>query len=158
MMNRATRPGKIGPRVRHALILCGAVLAVWCAGAARVVSAQVRAWYEPPPTLRASDLVPADRLQGPGYQVDDAVPTDGFLATFTVRSDYGVFEARGPGMLEIRLGEVAALRQLDAISTSDAFVKGLKDSATELGGQVKQLVTHPVDTVKGMPEGVGRFF
>ena len=125
-MNRAGRHGKVSPRARHALILCGAMLAVLCAGAAHGASAQARAGYEAPPTLRARDLVPAERLQGPGYEVDDAVPTDGFLATFTVRSDHGVFEARGPGMLEIRLGEVAALRQLDAISTSDAFVKGLR--------------------------------
>ena len=86
------------------------------------------------------------------------MPTDGFLATFTVRSDYGVFTARGPGMLEIRLSEVSGLRQLEAISKSDAFVEGLKASATEFGGQVKQIVTNPVETVKGIPEGVGRFF
>ena len=90
-----------------------------------VAGAQARAEYEVPPTLSARDLVPAERLQGPGYQVDDAVPTDGFLATFTVRSDHGVFTARGPGMLEIRLGEVAAIRQLEAMSKSDVFVQGL---------------------------------
>ena len=61
-------------------------------------------------------------------------------------------------MLEIRLAEVSGLRQLEAISKSDAFVEGLKASATEFGGQVKQIVTNPVETVKGIPEGVGRFF
>jgi hypothetical protein len=55
--------------------------------------AQTRAQYEAPRTLRARDLMPAERLQGPGYQVDDTVPTDGFLATFTVRSDHRVFVA-----------------------------------------------------------------
>ena len=129
-----------------------------CAGVPTLATAQARADFETPPTLAARDLVPADRLQGPGYRIDDAVPTDGFLATFTVRSDYGVFPARGPGMLEIRLREVAGLRQLEAISKSDAFVEGLKASATEFGGQVKQIVTNPVDTVKAIPEGVGRFF
>ena len=135
--------------------ICGGLPA---APTQRVAGAQTRADFEAPPTLAARDLVPAERLQGPGYRVDDAVPTDGFLATYTVRSDYGVFTARGPGMLEIRLSEVSGLRQLEAISKSDAFVEGLKASATEFGGQVKQLVTNPVDTVKGIPEGVGRFF
>jgi hypothetical protein len=145
------------------LAVLGITLGWLCGGVPTVVTdrvavAQDRADFETPPTLAARDLVPAERLQGAGYRIDDAVPTDGFLATFTVRSDYGVFTARGPRMLEIRLREVAGLRQLDAISKSDVFVQGLKASATELGRQVEQLVTHPVDTVKGIPEGVGRFF
>jgi hypothetical protein len=61
-------------------------------------------------------------------------------------------------MLEIRLGEVAALQQLDATSKSDAFIKGLEKSATALGQEIEQIVTHPVDTAKRIPEGVGRFF
>jgi len=152
-----------GWRGKAARVGCTAVAGwVWFAvlamGEDPVAGAQARAAYESPPTLSARDLEPAERLQGPGYQVDDAVPTDGFLATFTVRSDHGVFTARGPRMLEIRLGEVAAMRQLEAMSKSDVFVQGFKGSATELGQEVKQLVTNPVDTVKGIPEGVGRFF
>ena len=140
-------------------IIVGITLGWLCGGSVpTAVTAQARADFEKPPTLAARDLVPAERLRGPGYRIDNAVPTDGFLATFTVRSDYGVFKARGPGMLEIRLREVAGLRQLDAISKSDAFVQGLKASATEFGGEVKQIVTHPVDTAKGIPSGVGRFF
>ena len=140
------------------LVVLGVGAGWLCAGVPTVATAQARADFEKPPTLAARDLVPADRLQGPGYRIDDTVPTDGFLATFTVRSDYGVFPARGPGMLGIRLSEVSGLRQLEAISKSDAFVEGLKASATEFGGQVKQIVTNPVETVKGIPEGVGRFF
>ena len=150
-----TLPERTNLRRRAAL---GIILGWLCGGIPTAVTAQAPGNFEKPPTLAARDLVPAERLQGPGYRIDDAVPTDGFLATFTVRSDYGVFTARGPGMLGIRLGEVAALRQLDAISKSDAFVQGLKASATELGGQVKELATHPVDTVKAIPAGVGRFF
>jgi hypothetical protein len=60
---------------------------------------QARADFETPPTAPSGS-------QGPGYRIDDAVPKEGFLATFTVRSDYGMFTAREPGML----------RQLDATS------------------------------------------
>ena len=157
MLSRGGWRGKAA-RAGRAAVVGWVWLAVVALVEAPVAGAQARAEYEAPPTLRAGDLVPAERLQGPGYQVDAAVPTDGFLATFTVRSDHGVFTARGPGMLEIRLGEVAAIQQLEAMSKSDVFVQGLKGSATELGQQVKQLVTDPVDTIKGMPEGVGRFF
>ena len=146
-------------RVRFGRFVFLGITLGWLGGSVpTAASAQALADFEKPPTLTARDLVPAGRLQGPGYRIDDAVPTDGFLATFTVRSDYGVFTARGPGMLEIRLREVAGLRQLEAISKSAAFVEGLRASATEFGGQVKELVTNPVETVKAMPEGVGRFF
>ena len=156
-MSRGGWRGRVA-RVGWTALVGWVGLAVFPIGTSPVAQAQTRVQYEAPPTLSARDLVPAERLQGLGYQVDDAVPTDGFLATLTVRSDYGVFPARGPGMLDIRVGEVAAIRQLEAMSKSDVFLQGLKGSATELGQQVTQLVTHPVDTVKGMPEGVGRFF
>ncbi len=140
------------------LVVPGILLGWLSGGPPTAVIAQARADFEKPPTLTVHDLAPSEQLRGPGYRIDDTVPTDGFLATFTVRSDYGVFKARGPGMLEMRLREVAGLRQLDAISKSDAFVQGLKASATELGGEAKQIVTHPVETAKGIPAGVGRFF
>ena len=95
------------------LALLGTTLGWLCGGVSTAVTAQTRSDFEKPPTLAARDLVPAERLQGPGYRIDETVPTDGLLATFTVRSDYGVFTARGPGMLGIRLGEVAGLRQLE---------------------------------------------
>ena len=43
--------------------------------------------YEAPPVLRAGDLAAADLLQGPRHRVDAEVPTDGLLASFTIRFD-----------------------------------------------------------------------
>jgi hypothetical protein len=156
-MSRSGRNGSAARRLRAAAA-GGVALAALTAGAGPAARAQARGEYEPPPTLSARELVPAERLAGPGYAVDDAVPTDGFLTRWTIRSDHGVFEARGPGMLEVRLREVAAIRQLEAMSKSEVFVQGLKGSAAELGREVKQLATNPVETVKAVPEGVGRFF
>src|SRR5262249_54873823 len=69
--------------------------------------------YEKPPVLRARDLAPPEFLKGPNFQVDENVPTDGLLATFNIKSDFGPFEARGPGMLHVRVNEIKAL---DALS------------------------------------------
>jgi hypothetical protein len=50
------------------------------------------------------------------------------------------------------------LGKLETISKSDLFQDGLKRAATEFGTEIKQLATQPVETLKGVPEGVGRFF
>jgi hypothetical protein len=113
---------------------------------------------ETAPVLNARDLAGPVPLSGPRYRVDEAVPTDGFLATFTVRSDFGVFEARGPGMLAARVREVAALAEMESIKTEEVFAQGVKDSAQELGRDLKNLAEKPQETLAAIPAGVGRFF
>lgn len=62
-------------RVRLARVaFLGITLGGLCGGVPPAVSAQSRADFETSPTLAARDLVPAERLQGPGYRIDDAVP------------------------------------------------------------------------------------
>ena len=119
----------------------------------------VGAAFEEPPVLTASQLLPTKiKPQGARYKIDEEVPTDGFLMAFTIRSDFGVFVAKSPDMLEQRLVEIGALDQLEKVSQTDAFVAGFEASAKEFGRQVSDLVTEPVQTVKGIPAGVGSFF
>jgi hypothetical protein len=114
--------------------------------------------YEAPPVLRAGDLAAADLLQGPHHRVDAEVPTDGLLATFTIRSDFGTFVSTGPGMLRERVGEVRGLAELETMSKSEVFANALAESAKRTGQSIQTAVTNPVETVKGVPAGVGRFF
>ncbi len=144
------------------IIECGVSGAVLSAAMLFMVSSTVQAAmaaYETPPVLQASQLLPPDlKLQGAHYIIEEEVPTDGFLAAFTIRSDFGTFVARSPEMLEQRLVEIGALDQLEKVSKTDAFIAGFKESAKQLGRQVGDLVTNPVTTVKGIPAGVGSFF
>ena len=115
--------------------------------------------FETPPVLKASQILPENvKQQGERYKIDEEVPTDGFLMAFTIHSDFGNFVARSPEMLEQRLVEIGALGQLEQVSQSDAFVAGLKDSAKQLGKQVIDVVSAPVETMKGIPAGIGGFF
>ena len=114
--------------------------------------------FEAPPVLKAADLASAELLQGPRFHVEPEVPTDGLLTTFTIKSDFGTFTATGPGMLGIRVGEIQALQVLEKTEKSDAFKRALEASAKRTGKSIVTAVTNPVDTVKGLPEGVGRFF
>jgi hypothetical protein len=114
--------------------------------------------FETPPILRASDLAPATLLSGNGFRVDDQVPTDGLTADFTIRSDVGTFQAHGLEMLRIRIAEIPAIVELENTSKTKVFAQSVATNAARPVVAAGQMVMHPVDTVKGLPGGVGRFF
>jgi hypothetical protein len=128
------------------------------AAAAMLVGLALAADYEPNPVLKASQALPASLVSGPHFKVDEAVPTDGYTPAYTIQSDFGKYDARGREMLEVRVHEIAALAKLDEVSKGEAFAKAMGQSAAKTGKAVANVATNPVDTAKGVPKGVGRFF
>jgi hypothetical protein len=114
--------------------------------------------YETPPVLHARDLAPKVPLSGPGYTVDDRVPTDGLMGRFTIRSGDRRFEALGAETLATRVREVRAILELEKTSKTDVFVKAAGKAAKRPVDAAVNIVQNPVDTVKGLPGGVSRFF
>ena len=114
--------------------------------------------FEAPPVLRAADLVPAELLSGPGFEVDAQVPVKGFLGYFTLRADVGTFEVHGVDLLRVRVAELHALRKLDETSNSATFAKAAAGAAARPVEAAANIVMNPVETAKGIPDGVGRFF
>ena len=113
---------------------------------------------EPMPTLDAATLAPAGLLNGTGYTVDPKAPVVGYMGQFTLRAPAGTFTADGTEMLAIRVGELAAIAQLGQLSQSGVFADALAASAKKTGAAIGQAVMNPVETVSGIPAGVGRFF
>jgi hypothetical protein len=145
---------KADGRGRYAL--CGlAVLMLVSTGA---IAADPAAGFERPPVLHAKELVPASLLAGKGFRVDDAVPTDGLMAIFTLHTSLGTLHADGIEMLRIRVAEVPAMEELEHESKTKVFAQALARTGIEPVKAAGQMVMHPVDTVKGLPGGVGRFF
>ena len=124
----------------------------------RTASAQTAVQFEIPATLQASQLAPASLLSGNGFRVDQDVPTDGLTAHFTLRSDVGTFNADGLEMLRIRVAEIPAIEELNETSKTKVFAQALAANAAAPVAAAGQMIMHPVDTVKGIPAGVGRFF
>jgi hypothetical protein len=114
--------------------------------------------FEKPPTLPASVLAPTSLLSGDGFHVDKKVPTDGLMAHFTIVSNVGTFQAPGLEMLRIRVAEIPAIQQLTETSKTKVFAQSLATNAVRPVQAAGQMALHPVDTVKGLPAGVGRFF
>src|ERR1700730_6696207 len=86
------------------------------------------------------------------------MPTDGLTAHFTLRSDVGTFNADGLEMLRIRVAEIPAIVELNQTSKTKVFAQALATNAAAPVAAAGQMVMHPIDTVKGLPAGVGRFF
>jgi len=114
--------------------------------------------YEKPPQLKASQLLPPDLLQGPRHRVEESVPTDGFMTTFTIHSNFGEFSASSVDLVRTRIHEIAALAELEKLSADEAMSEGFKTAGKELGQEFKQLFTNPEETLTGVSAGIGRFF
>jgi hypothetical protein len=110
--------------------------------------------YEVSTERSARTILPARMpLKAPTYRIRDVVPTDGFTDRWTVDSDFGVFEAQGDGALRKLLVEIPAIAELKKTSKTKEFARGLGNSAKAPISFVKNLVTHPVDTISGVPAG-----
>jgi hypothetical protein len=114
--------------------------------------------FEKPPTLPAQVLVPTSLLSGEGFHVNEQVPTDGLMAHFTIHSSVGTFRANSIEMLKIRVAEIPAIMELTKTSKTKVFAQSLATNAARPVAAAGQMVMHPVDTVTGLPAGVGRFF
>jgi hypothetical protein len=123
-----------------------------------LTAATAQSRYEAPAVLRAADVVPAELLQSPVYTIDERVPTDGLVATRTFHSALGEFVAEGPGMTAVRAAEIQALDVLSKTESSEIFQKALAASMKRTGQSLKKVVTNPVETLQGVPAGIGRFF
>jgi hypothetical protein len=61
-------------------------------------------------------------------------------------------------LLKIRLAEVPAIAQLENMSNTEEFAKAFASSAERPVADAAQMVIHPMDTVTGLPSGIGQFF
>jgi hypothetical protein len=122
------------------------------------VRAGLAAQFETPPTLPAQDLVPPTLLSGDGFHVNKQVPTDGLMAHFTIQSDVGTFPANSIEMLRIRVAEIPAIQQLTKTSKTQVFAQSLAENAARPVQAAGQILMNPVETIQGLPSGVGRFF
>lgn len=112
---------------------------------------------EAPAVLSATRFLPPAMVAGPNHRVRELVPTDGYQAYFTVDSDFGVFEVAGTVQLADCIREIDAIAKLNAVSRSDLFAEGLKRSIEQPVDAAKNVITHPVDTVKALPSTAGHF-
>jgi hypothetical protein len=123
-----------------------------------VASSSAAADYETQANKPVKDAIPPSTAAGPDYKVNDPAVADGYMYRFTVTSTYGPFEVTGIGALQKLAQEIWAIGQLRNITRSEAFLKAMVNQAGKPVVFVKDVVTKPVDTLSGIPKGVGRLF
>ena len=74
------------------------------------------------------------------------------------KDDAGTYYVESLDMLKIRLSEIPAIEALDGMSNSSVFVQALATSAVRPVTAAANMVMHPMDTVTGLPGGVGDLF
>ena len=114
--------------------------------------------FEAAGAVPASRHLPADQLSGPEWKVEPEARNDGFTNTYTVTSRFGSWPARGRLQVSVRIGEIRALAELEKVSKTDVFKEAVKKSATAPLELAANVAAKPVETLKGVPEGVNRWF
>jgi hypothetical protein len=124
--------------------------------------------FEKPSTLSASSVLPAHLLKGPYHTVKEKVISDGYFNSYTIESQFGIFEVEGYALLETRVGELVALAELDKLSSSSVFAdaaykagKGIVLAPVNIVKKTAKHVSDPQkmkETIAAVPEGAERLF
>jgi len=132
-----------------ALALCGTVFAS---------AALSQEFQKAPVLLQASDVLPAELIQGTNYYVRATVISDGLINTYDLDTNYGPVRVESKALLLKRIGELKALAQIEQLKKTDVYMQAFKQVA---GGPVRTaegLVQDPAGTVSGAVSGIGQFF
>ena len=114
--------------------------------------------FDTVPAIAPAALLPPALVSGPDFHVVDPVQGDGLMNRFVLESRFGTFSAYGRAALAVRVQEVAALHELartsDVAIAAGGVVQGVQAEVKTAAG----VVTHPVETVAGIPRGIAHLF
>jgi len=121
-----------------------------------VVAAQPA--YEAPPILSAAKILPPELVAGPHHRVQEQVRNDGYLNVYTIDSKFGQFTAVSTAILRKRVQEINALAVMDQIKGTKEYGDSIRQAGLDTLTGMKNLITSPVQTVKGTVSGLGAAF
>ena len=150
---------------RHAPRLGAYALAAAIVLVAQMLWAQSAGQFEQPPIINATQLLPETALSGPGFHVEQQVPTNGAMGQYTIvadasvfQNDAGTYRVESLDLLKVRLSEIPAIAYLENVKKTGVFANALAQSAERPVADAANMVVHPMDTVTGLPSGIGSFF
>lgn len=144
--------------LRFTAIVLHCTIALACAAVPRTSTAcTANCAQETEPYLNATALVQPSLLSGPNFRVVPEVQVRGYMAHFLIDTPYGPLTADSADLLAVRVSEIPALEALDRAGKTDAFAHALAERGRKTGSAIANVVTHPIDTVTGLPGGVARY-
>ncbi len=103
---------------------------------------ELKAGYELPRRIPASELLPSNLLKSSLHTVDAEARLDGLFVRYRFTTSYGTFEALGRPRLEKLLGEARAIHALRAQNTQ-GYNQGLIESIPASLRTVRAIMKHP---------------
>lgn len=114
--------------------------------------------FEAEPRLDAAAIVQPALLSAPNATVAPQAAVHGYMARFALDTPFGPLAAESVELLAIRQAEIPAIETLERASRGGAFAHALGEKFKKTGKSVWQVVSHPIDTLAGLPAGVARYF
>jgi len=114
--------------------------------------------FEQPITLRASQVLPRALLKGRFHTVEENVRNDGYLNSYTLRSNFGSFRAVSTALLSTRIDEINAMAAMQNVSQSQEFGKKLAEGGESVVKGAVNLISDPLNTLGSAASGVGKLF
>ncbi|MBV8276405.1 MAG: hypothetical protein JO170_14255, partial [Verrucomicrobia bacterium] len=90
--------------------------------------------------------------------MEKVAQNNGLQNIYRIRSHTEEYEVTGTEAALQFLQELRAIDQLRRISSTQAFTRGLNQSAQEKYDSAKEIVRDPIAAVKRVPQGAARFF
>ena len=134
--------------MRLAIIMAASAAIAYAANPAKAAN------FEDPPEEAPSLSLPSTQVSGEGFHIQDPVHSDGLMHHYVVESRFGTFSAYGRSALAIRLQEVSALATIARTSDAQVVLNSVTRGIHEDVHSVKQVATHPVGVVLGIPKGI----
>ncbi len=139
------------------LPLAQSLLPAVAAAASSAAVAGLDGPFEPAPRLPSSELLPGVALSGPGFRIAEQTQVIDYFGQFELRTDVGSLVADGSQVLKLRIRELGAVRALDELSSAEVFVSAMARTAKRPIVALRQVAMEPVDTLSGLPTGIGRY-
>ena len=105
-------------------------------------------------SFRATDILPAETIKGPNYEIEPSVKVEDGKFVFRVRTRWGILAAKGLPLLELRLREMYAIERAEQLSDQPQLINGFLGTLIQTGSGAKAVLTEPVGTVLRIPAGI----
>jgi hypothetical protein len=95
-------------------------------------------------TLSASAILADNVRSGSNYRISDEMISVGFMNYYTIKSDFGVFNASSDEQLLIRIREIEAIAELKSLRKTDVFTQAVWESAQKPIVAIQKVIEQPV--------------
>jgi len=138
-------------RTRLFPLICAVVLLI-----GSFFPATAAAEHETPEPRTIEDALPPELRDVPHGRLEEPVQHDGYMHSYTVDTDFGVYLAHGDTMFRRLRLELTAIADLRARFAPKVAVESAVKVVIKPIHAVGRLVSEPLDTLAGMPRGVYR--